>query len=80
MLGAIFGGALMGVGLGLILRGGATTGGTDMLAKMVHQKLPFISTGMFLMIIDCVVVILPPSASARPKRCLRWYVFSSTAK
>lgn len=57
MLGAIFGGALMGVGLGLILRGGATTGGTDMLAKMVHQKLPFISTGMFLMIIDCVVVI-----------------------
>ena len=27
MLGAIFGGALMGVGLGLILRGGATTGG-----------------------------------------------------
>lgn len=33
MLGAIFGGALMGVGLGLILRGGATTGGTDMLAK-----------------------------------------------
>ena len=55
--GFIAGGALMGVGLGLILRGGATTGGTDMLAKMVHQKLPFISTGMFLMIIDCVVVI-----------------------
>lgn len=57
ILGAIFGGAMMGVGLGLILRGGATTGGTDMIAKMVHQKLPFISTGMFLMIIDFVVVI-----------------------
>ncbi len=57
MLGAIFGGALLGVGLGLILRGGATTGGTDMMAKMVHQKLSFISTGMVLMLIDCVVVI-----------------------
>lgn len=57
MLGAIFGGALLGVGLGLILRGGATTGGTDMMAKMVHQKLTFISTGMVLMLIDCVVVI-----------------------
>ncbi len=57
MLGAIFGGALLGVGLGLILRGGATTGGTDMMAKMVHQKLTFISTGMVLMLIDCIVVI-----------------------
>lgn len=57
ILGAIFGGATMGVGLGLILRGGATTGGTDMIAKMVHQKLPFVSTGMFLMLIDFVVVI-----------------------
>lgn len=57
MLGAIFGGALMGVGLGLILRGGATTGGTDMIAKMVHHRLPFLSTGLFLMIIDCLVVV-----------------------
>ncbi len=57
MLGAIFGGALMGVGLGLILRGGATTGGTDMIAKMVHHRLPFLSTGLFLMIIDCIVVL-----------------------
>ncbi|MEG2703113.1 MAG: YitT family protein, partial [Clostridia bacterium] len=38
LLGAIFGGVLMGVGLGFILRGGATTGGSDMVARMVHSR------------------------------------------
>ena len=58
LLGTLYGGVLLGVGLGLILRGGATTGGTDMIARMVHSKAPFISVGMFLMMIDCMVVIL----------------------
>lgn len=57
MLGTIFGGMILGVGLGMIMRGGATTGGTDMMARMVHYRVPFISTGMFLMMIDCAVVI-----------------------
>ena len=57
MLGTLFGGVLLGAGLGLIMRGGATTGGTDMIARMVHHKLTFISTGMFLFAIDCLVVL-----------------------
>ncbi|MBQ8555657.1 MAG: YitT family protein [Clostridia bacterium] len=57
LLGAIYGGVLLGIGLGLILRGGATTGGTDMAARMVHRRLPFMSVGMFLFLIDCVVVL-----------------------
>lgn len=58
LLGTLYGGVLLGVGLGLILRGGATTGGTDMIARMVHSKLPFITVGAFLLMIDCLVVIL----------------------
>ena len=57
LLGTLFGGVVLGVGLGLILRGGATTGGTDMIARMVHRKLPFISVGMFLFALDCLVVL-----------------------
>ncbi|MGN0793984.1 MAG: YitT family protein [Aristaeellaceae bacterium] len=57
MLSTLIGGALLGIGLGFILRGGATTGGTDMVARMVHRRLPFISVGMFLFMIDCVVVV-----------------------
>lgn len=58
LLGTLFGGILLGVGLGLILRGGATTGGTDMAARMVHKRFPFITVGAFLMMIDCVVVLM----------------------
>lgn len=57
ILGTLYGGILLGIGLGFILRGGATTGGTDMCARMVHKYLPFLSVGMFLFLIDCVVVL-----------------------
>ncbi len=57
VLGTIFGGVLLGVGLGMILRGGATTGGSDMAARVVHRYLPFLSVGMFVFLIDCLVVV-----------------------
>ena len=57
LLGTLFGGVVLGAGLGLILRGGATTGGTDMIARMVHRRLPFITVGMFLFVLDCAVVL-----------------------
>ena len=57
VLGTIFGGVLLGAGLGMILRGGATTGGSDMAARVVHRYLPFLSVGMFVFLIDCLVVV-----------------------
>lgn len=58
LLGAVFGGVLLGVGLGLIMRGGATTGGTDMVARMVHSRFQHISVGALLFVIDCAVVLM----------------------
>ena len=57
LLGALYGGVLLGIGLGLIMRGGATTGGSDMIARMVHKRFQFISTGSFLFAIDFAVVL-----------------------
>ena len=57
LLGTLYGGILLGAGLGLIMRGGATTGGSDMIARMVHKRFQFISVGTFLFAIDCAVVI-----------------------
>jgi uncharacterized membrane-anchored protein YitT (DUF2179 family) len=57
LLGSLFGGVLMGLGLGLILRGGATTGGSDMVARMVHAKFQHITVGAFLFFIDFCVVL-----------------------
>lgn len=58
LLGALFGGVLLGAGLGLILRGGATTGGTDMVARMFHSRFQHISVGAILFFIDCCVVLM----------------------
>jgi uncharacterized membrane-anchored protein YitT (DUF2179 family) len=57
LLGALYGGILLGAGLGLILRGNATTGGTDMIAKIIHKRFSFISVPMILFLLDCVVII-----------------------
>jgi len=57
LLGTLYGGVMLGAGLGLILRGGATTGGSDMIARMVHRRFQFISVGSFLFAIDCAVVL-----------------------
>ncbi len=57
LLGSLYGGVMLGAGLGLIMRGGATTGGSDMVARMVHKRFQFISTGSFLFTIDFAVVV-----------------------
>ena len=57
LLSTLYGGVLLGVGLGLIMRGGATTGGSDMIARMVHRRFQFISVGSFLFAIDFAVVL-----------------------
>jgi uncharacterized membrane-anchored protein YitT (DUF2179 family) len=55
---AAFGGAVMlGVGLGLIVRCGASSGGTDLVAMLVHKKLPVLSVGSILLALDSAVVI-----------------------
>ena len=66
LLSTLFGGVLLGIGLGLILRGGATTGGTDMLAKMVHRRAQFISTGTFLfdfMVVTASAIVVGTTAA-----------------
>ena len=35
---AVFGGGIMGAGVGVVLMGGATTGGSDLLAALIHSK------------------------------------------
>jgi len=56
LLATLYGGVLLGIGLGLVIRGGATTGGTDMVARMVHRRISYVSVGSFLFILDFLVV------------------------
>lgn len=55
LLGALFAGVTVGIGLGLIFRYGGTTGGVDIIARM-FQKYFGVSMGRTLFISDIVVI------------------------
>jgi uncharacterized membrane-anchored protein YitT (DUF2179 family) len=57
LLSAIFGGVMGGAGFGLILRGGATTGGSDMLGALVHSRIPALKVGVTVFAVDGIVVL-----------------------
>ena len=56
-LGCVFGGLLNGVGLSLVFKANASTGGSDLLAQIIYKKRPFGSIGQILLIIDSIVII-----------------------
>lgn len=55
---ALFGGVIMGLGLGFVLLGKATTGGTDTLAALFQKLLPHISVAKLLPVLDGLVILL----------------------
>ncbi|MBR5497310.1 MAG: YitT family protein [Clostridia bacterium] len=58
ILAAVFGGALLGVGLGVIFTRGATSGGTDIMGRLLKKAMPHITMGRLVMICDLCVVLL----------------------
>lgn len=57
LLSSIFGGVLLGTGLGLIFEHSATTGGTDIIAKLLRLKFTHISMGRVMLIVDLIIVV-----------------------
>ncbi|KOO37391.1 YitT family protein [Priestia koreensis] len=56
LLGALFGGVGVGLGLGIVFRGKASTGGTDLAAQIIH-KFTGLSLGLCVALIDGVIVL-----------------------
>lgn len=57
MLAAIFGGILVGLSLGIVLLQGATTGGTDLLARLLKLRFAWLPMGKLLMVVDLAVIV-----------------------
>lgn len=56
LVAALFGGVLVGAGLGIVFRGKASTGGTDVVAQILH-KYTHLSLGICVALIDGFVVV-----------------------
>ena len=57
LLAAVYGGAISGIGFGLVLRGSSTTGGTDMLASLLHRVVPVLRVSYCIFFFDGLVII-----------------------
>ena len=58
LLVCIFGGAILGLGVGLILRRGGTTGGSEVISRLLEKKFPHMSVGTLILAVDAVVIAL----------------------
>ena len=55
-LAAVAGSLLVGSGLGLVLKTGATTGGMDIVIKILRRKYPAIKPSTYFVTIDLIIV------------------------
>lgn len=58
LIAAVYGGVLSGIGIGILFLRNITTGGTDLLALMLHKAFPNVPNGTILAVIDGIVVLI----------------------
>lgn len=58
LLFALWGGVVTGCGFGMIFRGGASTGGTDIIARILQKKVQLLTIGNALLIMDLIFLAI----------------------
>lgn len=53
----VLGGIAVGSGIGLVFRAGGTTGGMDIIVKLLRLKFPYLKSGSIFLALDMIVVI-----------------------
>ena len=61
LLASIYGGVLMGAGLGMVFAGNATTGGSDIISRLVRLRYPQLQLGKILLLVDCIIIAISAS-------------------
>ena len=56
MLAALIGGVIKGIGMGMVYYVGATTGGIDIVIKLLKKKYSYINFGTLMLMMDAVII------------------------
>ena len=56
LLASIYGGVLLGIGIGIAFSQGGTTGGTDIVSRISQKKYPHLSIGILMTIVDLMII------------------------
>jgi len=67
---ALIGGVFQAAGIGMIFREGGTTGGTDIVVHLLHQRWNTLSAGWFFLAVDAFVILLSYAAGGNAKEVL----------
>ena len=70
ILACLYGGVIIGVSCGIMLREGATTGGTELAARLLKLKFPWLPMGKLVLVPDSVVLLLTAIAFGRVETAL----------
>ncbi len=54
---SVMGGVFLGVGLGLIFLRGGSTGGTEIAARLLERRFPYVPVGRLMLMVDAVVIV-----------------------
>lgn len=57
LLSALYGGAISGIGMGMVFKAGGNTGGTDIVAQLFARRVPF-GVGQIMLVVDAMVTLL----------------------
>ena len=57
LISCVFGGILVGIGVGLVVLKEGSTGGSDFAALIIHKALPHISVANTILVIDTLVIL-----------------------
>lgn len=56
LLAALAGGALLGTGMGFLFRSGSSSGGLDVITKVLRLRYPHIKTGVIFFVLDAFII------------------------
>ncbi|MCT4598524.1 MAG: YitT family protein [Vallitalea sp.] len=57
LLGSVFGGALAGIGLGLVFSAYSTTGGTDLAGSIIQHYIGHYSVAQIMLMLDAIIIL-----------------------
>jgi len=70
LVGALYGGTICGFGLGIVFSAGASTGGSDIIVRLIKQKKPDFAIGVISSCFDLAVAVLTGIAFHNVNRAL----------
>lgn len=70
VIASLAGGGLVAIGVGTIFRSGATTGGIDVIVRLIKLKIPYMKTGNVFLITDGLIAIASGFVLKSPERVI----------